>query len=76
VAYRGRALVELQTILGESPEVPVEEIPGEDLIRAQVRKMPLDSSRISTNVSKPEIPTKTQVQAARHFPERHHGDSH
>ena len=37
VAFRGRALVELQTVLGETPETPVEDIPNDDLFRVQVR---------------------------------------
>lgn len=36
VAYRGRALVEIQTTLGELPEVPVEEINNDDILRVQV----------------------------------------
>ncbi|XP_055863087.1 myoferlin-like isoform X4 [Biomphalaria glabrata] len=35
VAYRGRALVELQTILGELPEIEVEDIPSDDRLRVQ-----------------------------------------
>ena len=36
MAYRGRALIELTTTLGELPEVPVEEMPGDDKLRVQV----------------------------------------
>ena len=36
VAYRGRALVELQTILGEMPENMVTDISNEDQLRVQV----------------------------------------
>jgi len=36
VAFRGRALVELKTIGGELPEIPVEDIPGEDVLKIQV----------------------------------------
>lgn len=36
VAYRGRALVEIQTTLGELPEVPVEDINNDDILRVQV----------------------------------------
>ncbi|XP_056005340.1 myoferlin-like isoform X16 [Ostrea edulis] len=35
VAYRGRALVELQTNLGELPEVALEDIQNDDLLRVQ-----------------------------------------
>ncbi|KAH9524694.1 hypothetical protein Btru_027538 [Bulinus truncatus] len=35
VAYRGRALLELQTILGELPETEVEDIPSDDRLRIQ-----------------------------------------
>ncbi|KAK2145131.1 hypothetical protein LSH36_700g01069 [Paralvinella palmiformis] len=35
VAYRGRALVELQTVLGDTPETPVEDINKDDLLRVQ-----------------------------------------
>ncbi|KAK3744089.1 hypothetical protein RRG08_018716 [Elysia crispata] len=35
VAYRGRALIELTTTLGELPEVPVEDMPGDDKLRVQ-----------------------------------------
>lgn len=36
VAYRGRALLEIQTTLGELPEVPVEDINNDDILRVQV----------------------------------------
>lgn len=36
MAYRGRALVEIQTTLGELPEVPVEDINNDDILRVQV----------------------------------------
>ena len=36
VAYRGRALVELQTTLGEIPEIPVSDIDSGDVLRVQV----------------------------------------
>jgi hypothetical protein len=36
VAYRGRALVELATVLGETPEIPVEPIDNDDILRVQV----------------------------------------
>lgn len=36
MAYRGRALVELQTNLGELPEVALEDIQNDDLLRVQV----------------------------------------
>ena len=37
MAYRGRVLVELQTVLGEMPEIDSEEIHNDDLLRVQVR---------------------------------------
>ena len=37
MAYRGRALVELVTELGEMPETPVEDIIKEDTYKIQVR---------------------------------------
>ena len=36
MAYRGRALVELETTLGEVIEEPVGTIQGEEVIRAEV----------------------------------------
>jgi len=36
VAYRGRAMVELKTIGGELPEVPVEDIAPENVLKVQV----------------------------------------
>ena len=38
VAYRGRALVELQTVMGEMPERAVEDIIQDDMLRVQVQK--------------------------------------
>ena len=35
VAYRGRALVQLTTTLGELPEAPIDEIGGDDRLRVQ-----------------------------------------
>ncbi|XP_070210966.1 myoferlin-like isoform X3 [Littorina saxatilis] len=35
VAYRGRALIELVTQLGETPETPVEDIDSDDILRVQ-----------------------------------------
>lgn len=48
VAYRGRALVEIQTTLGELPEVPVEDINNDDILRVQV-----SPPRISGNMKIP-----------------------
>ena len=36
VAYRGRALIQLKTTLGELPEVPIDDIPNDDLLKIQV----------------------------------------
>ena len=36
VAYRGRVLIELQTIVGETPLTSVEDINSDDVIRVQV----------------------------------------
>ena len=36
VAYRGRVLVELQTVLGDMPNTPVEDISADSVIRVQV----------------------------------------
>lgn len=36
VAYRGRALLEIKTDLGELPELPVDDINNDDLLRVQV----------------------------------------
>ena len=35
MAYRGRVLVQLDTILGEMPEIPVEDIQSEDIYKVQ-----------------------------------------
>lgn len=48
MAYRGRALVEIQTTLGELPEVPVEDINNDDILRVQVSPL-----RISGNMKIP-----------------------
>ena len=37
VAYRGRALVELSTTLGELPDTLIEDIDHKDVLRVQVR---------------------------------------
>ena len=37
MAYRGRVLVELQTILDEEPTSPVEDINADDVLRVQVQ---------------------------------------
>ena len=39
VAYRGRALVELVTTLGEIPEIPVADIENSELLRVQVSSL-------------------------------------
>ncbi len=36
VAYRGRALVELETVLGETPDIPVDDILSDEVLRVQV----------------------------------------
>ena len=36
VAYRGRALLEIKTELGQLPELPVDDINNDDLLRVQV----------------------------------------
>ena len=36
MAFRGRAMVELKTNLGELPEIPVEDISSEDILKVQV----------------------------------------
>ena len=38
MAYRGRALVELVTTLGEIPDTPVSDIDSNELLRVQVIK--------------------------------------
>ena len=38
MAYRGRALVELVTTLGEIPDTPVADIDSNELLRVQVIK--------------------------------------
>ena len=35
MAYRGRALIQLTTTLGELPDMPVDEISGDDRLRVQ-----------------------------------------
>ena len=37
MAYRGRVLLELDTILDETPQTPVEDISNDDILRVQVR---------------------------------------
>ena len=39
VAFRGRAMVELKTIGGALPEIPVEDIASEDILKVQVGTM-------------------------------------
>ena len=36
VAFRGRCMVELKTIGGELPEIPVEDIAAEEVMKIQV----------------------------------------
>ena len=36
MAFRGRAMVELKTDLGQLPEIPVEDIGSEDVLKVQV----------------------------------------
>jgi len=40
VAYRGRVLLDLQTVLGERPVKLVEDILHEDILRVQVTDLP------------------------------------
>ena len=37
MAYRGRVLLELETVLDETPQTPVEDISNDDILRVQVR---------------------------------------
>jgi hypothetical protein len=37
VAFRGRAIVELQTLIGEKPLIPVEDLSNDDIMRVQVK---------------------------------------
>ena len=37
MAYRGRVLLELDTVLDETPQTPVEDISNDDILRVQVR---------------------------------------
>ncbi|XP_065924822.1 myoferlin isoform X7 [Magallana gigas] len=66
VAYRGRALVEIQTTLGELPEVPVEDINNDDILRVQKfmrrRKYKLHAAFLNaTMVSAIDAPVEFEV---------------
>ncbi|XP_062590633.1 dysferlin-like [Saccostrea cucullata] len=66
VAYRGRALVEIQTLLGELPEIPVEDINNDDLLRVQKfmrrRKYKLHAAFLNaTMVSAIDAPVEFEI---------------
>ncbi|XP_076439100.1 myoferlin-like [Babylonia areolata] len=66
VAYRGRALVELVTVLGETPETPVGAIENDDLLRVQKymrrRKYRVHAAFLSaTMISATEAPVEFEV---------------
>ncbi|XP_061186440.1 myoferlin-like isoform X8 [Saccostrea echinata] len=66
VAYRGRALVEIQTNLGELPEIPVEDINNDDLLRVQKfmrrRKYKLHAAFLNaTMVSAIDAPVEFEI---------------
>ncbi|ESN98173.1 hypothetical protein HELRODRAFT_177418 [Helobdella robusta] len=66
VAYRGRVMIELQTVLGELPLTPIEDLTNEDIMKAQKfmrrRKFKLHSTFLdATMISINDSPVEFEV---------------
>ena len=49
MAYRGRALIELETVLDEMPQTPVEDVDTDSVLRVQVVAPTLSLSLLDQN---------------------------
>lgn len=49
MAYRGRVLVEMETVLDEMPPTPVENLSEDDILRVQVRVFSMSDFKLSSH---------------------------